>query len=55
MGHVLGQSDDDMGAMIAVGERELPAGPVGDAALPLPAALFGVVGTADATGEHHFG
>ena len=55
MGHVLGHSDDDMGAMIAVGERELPAGPVGDDDLPLPAALLGMVGVTNAAEAHPFG
>ena len=55
IGHVLGEGDDDMGAMLAVGERELPMSHDDASPLPLPATLFGVVGAAHAPTETHFG
>jgi uncharacterized repeat protein (TIGR01451 family) len=54
MGHVLGQSHDDMGGLLAVGERDLPM-PLPDEALPLPASLFGVIGSANAPVDMHLG
>ncbi len=52
MGHVLGMTDEDMGDMLAVGERMMPGS--GDTAignLPLPAQLLGTIGVQEA--EQH--
>ncbi len=55
MGHLLGESDEAMGGMLAVGGRELPMAPADDTSLPLPATLFGMIGMANAPAEQHFG
>ena len=55
MGHVLGQTDDDMDSSLNIGERELPEVQSDHHALPLPAALLGVIGMTHASHETHFG
>ena len=55
MGHVLGQTDDDMDSSLTIGERELPEVQSDHHALPLPAALLGVIGMTHASYETHFG
>lgn len=55
MGHLLGESDDDMGNLLAVGDRTLPQSATPSESLPLPASILGVVGTETQHAETHFG
>ncbi len=55
MGHLLGESDEEMGNLLAVGERTLPQSASSSDSLPLPASILGVVGTEPGQPETHFG
>jgi hypothetical protein len=55
IGHVIGQGDDTMGAWLAVGERVLPTAQADEMVWPLPASALGIIGTANAPIEAHFG
>ena len=55
IGHVIGQGDDTMGAWLAVGERMLPTAQADEPVWPLPASALGIIGTANAPIEAHFG
>ena len=63
MGHVLGMSDEEMGDMLAVGDRMMPANGIGGdtggdddavASLPEPAMLLGAIGIQHAEQHVHF-
>ena len=55
MGHLLGQSDEEMGNLLAVGQRTLPQTASTNESLPLPATVLGLVGSETQHPETHFG